>query len=37
VQGHVSQPIDDADLGKLVFGTSMLSENPLTLDCSATR
>jgi hypothetical protein len=37
VQGHVSQPIDDSDLGKLVFGTSMLSEKPLSLDCSATR
>jgi hypothetical protein len=37
VQGHMSQPIDDIDLGKLVFGTSMLAENPLQFDCSATR
>lgn len=38
VQGHVSEPIDDIDelgegLAQRVFGSSLLSDKPLRLDC----
>jgi hypothetical protein len=33
VQGHLSEPIDDADLAQLVFGTSLVGDKPLTLTC----
>jgi hypothetical protein len=31
--GHVSQPIDDADLAQRVFGTALLSIDPLQITC----
>lgn len=31
--GHVSQPIDDADLAQRVFGTALLSFDPLQITC----
>ena len=34
VQGHVSEPFDDRDLAQDVFGTALVSEKPLQLDCS---
>jgi hypothetical protein len=34
VQSHMSQPITDDELTKLVFGTSLISSKPLALDCS---
>jgi hypothetical protein len=34
VQGHVSAPIADEDLATTVFGTSLLSIDPLRLECT---
>ena len=34
VQGHLSEPIDDADLAQLVFGSSLVSDKPLQLSCN---
>jgi hypothetical protein len=34
VQSHVSQPISNDELTTLVFGTALLSSDPVTLDCS---
>jgi hypothetical protein len=34
VQSHMSQPITDDELTKLVFGTALISPKPLQLDCS---
>jgi hypothetical protein len=33
VQGHVSQPIDDAALAQRVFGTALLADTPLQITC----
>jgi hypothetical protein len=33
VQGHVSQPIDDDNLGFSVFGTALISPKPLMISC----
>ncbi|MGE5185621.1 MAG: hypothetical protein ACM31C_26350 [Acidobacteriota bacterium] len=33
VQGHLSEPIDDADLAMTVFGTSLISDKPLAVTC----
>lgn len=33
VQGHVSQPIDDYELAQRVFGTALLSIDPVQLTC----
>jgi hypothetical protein len=33
VQGHVSQPIDDDNLGFAVFGTALISPKPLAISC----
>jgi hypothetical protein len=33
VQGHVSKPVDDINLASIVFGTSLLSEKPLSVTC----
>jgi hypothetical protein len=35
VQGHVSAPIADDDLATIVFGTSLLSVDPLQLNCDS--
>jgi hypothetical protein len=34
VQTHMSQPITDDELTRLVFGTSLVSIKPLRLDCA---
>jgi hypothetical protein len=34
VQSHMSQPITDDELTRLVFGTALISSKPLALDCS---
>ena len=34
VQSHMSQPITDDELTKQVFGTALISSDPLALDCS---
>ena len=33
VQGHLSEPIDDIDLATAVFGTALVSLNPLRVSC----
>jgi hypothetical protein len=33
VQGHLSEPIDDQDLARLVFGQALLSDKPLSVGC----
>jgi hypothetical protein len=34
VQSHMSQPITDDELTRQVFGTALISSDPLVLDCS---
>jgi hypothetical protein len=34
VQSHMSQPISDGELGRLVFGTALISVSPLAFDCA---
>jgi hypothetical protein len=34
VQSHMSQPITDDELTRVVFGTALISPKPLQLDCS---
>ena len=36
VQSHMSQPISDDELTRLVFGTALISARPLKLDCTGT-
>jgi len=36
VQSHLSQPISDDELTRLVFGTALISARPLKLDCTGT-
>jgi hypothetical protein len=36
VHSHMSQPISDDELTRLVFGTALISARPLRLDCSGT-
>jgi hypothetical protein len=36
VQSHMSQPISDDELTRLVFGTALISSRPLQLDCTGT-
>jgi hypothetical protein len=36
VQSHMSQPVADDELIRLVFGTAPSSSRPLRFDCSAT-